>query len=185
MRRISSPSDPDQDLRPGDSVRFVFDGSVVRGMVRRLDERAHPDGALGLPYLVAVTEADDWSGYTAGRDYTIRAACLTLEGDVAPRPPRPRRVVVPNVVSAPSVSSAPRFLVGFMREGGKYPQQGAVLVEAPTLAEANALATTTLQAELETDIAEGREDAGAAVMLVNAAEVGDPVTAGILGQVSW
>ncbi len=181
MRRISATSDSNQDIRPGDSVRFVFDGAVVRGMVRRVDERAHAEAPLGLPYLVAVTQADPSSGYVPGRDYTIRAACLTLEGDVGIRPPRP----APAPARLPSAPAAPRFLVGFMREGGKYPQYGAVLIEAPTLDEANALANRTLAAELEADIAEGREDEGAAVMLVNAAEVGVPVAAGVLGQVSW
>jgi hypothetical protein len=65
--------------------------------------------------------------------------------------------------------------------------QGAILVQANTLDEANALATRTLQAELDTDIAEGRESEGAAVMLVNAAEVtaGPAAGASVLGQVSW
>jgi hypothetical protein len=72
-----------------------------------------------------------------------------------------------------------------MREGGQYPQQGAILVQAPTLDEANAIATRTLAAELEADIAEGREEAGASVMLVNAAEVGPATDSGVLGQVSW
>jgi hypothetical protein len=184
MRRISSPSDPNQDIRPGDVVRFEFDGASVSGMVRRVDERAHPDAPHGLPYIVAVLQADPTSGYHAGRDYTIRAACLQLEGEAASRPPRPDRATRrAAVASAPP--SAPRYLVGFMREGGQYPQQGAILVQAPTLDEANAIATRTLAAELEADIAEGREEAGASVMLVNAAEVGPATDSGVLGQVSW
>lgn len=181
MRRISSPSDPNQDIRPGDTVRFMFDGAGVMGRVRGIDEKAHMDAPHGLPYVVSVMQADPASGYQAGREYTIRSACLVLEGDAVARPPRPERVST-KPAAAPS---APRFLVGFMREGGQYPQQGVILVQAPTLDQANAIATQTLTAELETDIAEGREDAAASVMLVNAAEVGAPSETGVLGQVSW
>ncbi|AMW05138.1 hypothetical protein [Gemmatimonas phototrophica] len=183
MLRISSPSDPNQDIRPGDAVRFDFDGAAVAGTVRRIDVRAHPDAPHGLPYVVSVVQADPASGYQAGRDYTVRAACLVLEGDAVLRPPRPPRSAPRSVQTA--APAAPRFLVGFMREGGQFPQQGAILVQAPTLDEANAIATRTLASELEADIAEGREEAGASVMLVNAAEVGPVTESGVLGQVSW
>lgn len=181
MHRLSTPSDPDQDLGPGDIVQFEFAGAVVRGTVRRLDEKAHPSSPFGLPYLVRVQEADPGSGYTAGREYTVRAANLRRLGEPAPRAPQPPR---PVRVSAPAV---PRFLVGFLREGGQFPVQGAILVQAPTLDQANAIATQALQQELETDIAEGRETEGAMVMLVNAAEVTPALDAapGVLGQVSW
>lgn len=181
MRRISAPSDPNQDIRQGDVVEFVFDGARVSAVVRRVDERAHPDVPYGLPYIVTVLQADPASGYLAGREYTVRAACLVLDGEAANRPPRPERAA-PKALVAPS---APRFLVGFMREGGQYPQQGAILVQAATLDAANAIATQTLTAELETDIAEGREEAGATVMLVNAAEVGPASESGVMSQVSW
>jgi hypothetical protein len=179
MHRLSMPSDPEQDLGPGDVVQFEFAGASVRGRVKRVDEKAHPGSPFGLPYLVAVTEADPSSGYLPGRDYTVRAASLVRIGDPAPRMPRP--------VRAPAVPALPRFLVGYLREGGQFPVQGAILVQANTLDEANALATRTLQAELDTDIAEGRESEGAAVMLVNAAEVtaGPAAGASVLGQVSW
>lgn len=155
----------------------------MRGTVKRVDEKAHPHTPFGLPYLITVSEADPSSGYQAGRDYTVRAACLVLQGEPAPRAPRAPRT--PRQM--PAAPSAPRFLVGFLREGGKFPVTGAVLVQAATLDEANALATKTLQAELETDIAEGREDEGAMVMLVNAAEVTAASGAGamVLGTVSW
>ncbi|GAB1341043.1 hypothetical protein [Gemmatimonas sp.] len=182
MFRLSTPSDPDQDLGPGDLVQFEFAGAPVRGKVRRQDEKAHSQSPFGLPYVVAVSEADPNSGYRSGRDYTIRAANLVRIGDPAPRAPR-----APQVVRAVAAPPAPRFLVGYIREGGQFPVQGVVLVQAATLADANALATQTLQAELDTDIAEGREPDGTMLMLVNAAEVTPTTDAspGILGQVSW
>lgn len=182
MHRLSTPSDPEQDLGPGDVVQFEFAGATVRGTVRRVDEKAHPLSPFGLPYLVAVTEAEPGSGYVAGRDYTVRAASLVRLGDPAPRAPRPARVARP--AAAPL---APQFLVGYLREGGQFPVQGVLLVQAAGLNEANALATQTLHAELERDIAEGREAEGAMVMLVNAAEVTPPggPGEGVLGQVSW
>jgi hypothetical protein len=81
----------------------------------------------------------------------------------------------------------PRFLVGYLREGGQFPVQGSILVQATTLDAANALANTALQEELTKDIAEGRESEGASVMLVNAAEVppSQPPAAAVLAQVSW
>lgn len=182
MFRLSTPSDPDQDLGPGDLVQFEFAGAPVRGKVRRQDEKAHTQSPFGLPYVVAVSEADPNSGYRSGRDYTIRAANLVRIGDPAPRAPR-----APQVVRAPATPPPPRFLVGYIREGGQFPVQGVVLVQAATLADANALATQTLQAELDTDIAEGREPDGTMLMLVNAAEVtpAPDASPGILGQVSW
>ena len=182
MHRLSTPSDPEQDLGPGDVVQFEFAGAVVRGRVRRVDEKAHPSSPFGLPFLVKVLEAHPSSGYTAGRDYTVRAASLVLIGDPAPRAPRPVRIP-----PAPAAPSMPRFLVGYLREGGQFPVQGSILVQANSLDAANALANTTLQEELATDIAEGRENEGAMVMLVNAAEVPatQPPTPAVLAQVSW
>jgi hypothetical protein len=182
MHRLSMPSDPDQDLGPGDVVQFEFAGAVVRGRVRRVDEKAHPSSPFGLPFLVQVVEADPASGYAAGREYTVRAASLVLVGDPAPRAPRPVRAP-----RAPAAPSMPRFLVGYLREGGQFPVQGSILVQASTLDAANALANTALQEELTKDIAEGRESEGASVMLVNAAEVppSQPPAAAVLAQVSW
>lgn len=182
MHRLSTPSDPEQDLGPGDVVQFDFAGAPVRGTVRRLDEKANPLSPFGLPYLVTVSEASPASGYQSGRDYTIRAASLVLVGDPAPRVARPVRPP-----RAPAAPAMPTFLVGYMREGGQFPGQGAILIQAFSLTEANAMATQTLQTELETDIAEGRESEGAMVMLVNAAEIVQRTDgrAGVLGQVSW
>ena len=175
------PSDPEQDLGPGDVVQFEFSGVPVRGTIRRVDEKALATSPFGLPYLVTVTDAPPASGYRSGRDYTLRAASLVRLGEPAPRaaPPVPRRVA-----SAPAL---PRFLVGYLREGGQFPVQGTLLVQSSSLDAANALATTTLQAELEMDIAEGREAAGASVMLVNAAEVSTTASASaaVLAQVRW
>jgi hypothetical protein len=184
MRRLTTPSDPDQDLRPGDAVSFVSEGSRVRGIVRRVDEKAMQQMPQGLPYLVAIIDADPASGYHAGREYTIRAACLVRENDTGERPPRPP-MSNPMAGGAAAASTMPRYLVGYLREGGRFPQQGALLVQASTLDEANAMAQQTISAELEADIAEGREDAGAMVMLVNAAEVTSTNGAAVLGQVSW
>ena len=181
MHFLATPSDPAQDLGPGDVVEFFFAGAGVRGLVRGLDEKAHPASPFGLPYLVHVEEADPRSGYVPGRAYTVRAASLVRIGDPAPRVSRRIRPV-----RSPA-SAVPRFLVGFLREGGQSPMQGAVLVQAPTLDEANALATKVVQQALEQDLAEGREREGAAVVLVNAAEVSAAPDAApaVLGQVSW
>lgn len=163
-------------------MRFTFDNALVRGVVKQVDEKAHQDSPLGLPYLVSVIQAEPASGYQPGRDYTIRAACLIPETDVSGRPARPAKPVAPVAAAAPS---APRFLVGYIREGGQFPVQGVILVQATGLTEANGIATRALEAELAADIAEGREQEGAMVMLVNAAEVAAQPTDGVLGQVSW
>ena len=186
VRRLAAPSSPDQEFAPVDPVVFEFDRHVIRGIVRGLDEMAHPQAPLGLPFLVAVIDGDPRSGYAPGRDYTIRAACLRYDGEAPARvndPPTPLRPRLRRA-SAPPRPALPQFLVAFMREGGRFPMQGVLLVQAPTLDEANALATRTLTAELETDVAEGRDDAGTMVMLLNAADVSVGET-GVLGQVSW
>ncbi|MFN4770503.1 MAG: hypothetical protein ACK5U0_12245 [Gemmatimonas sp.] len=174
-------SDPEQDLGPGDVVQFEFAGAPVRGTIRRVDEKALVPSPFGLPYLVTVTNAHPASGYRAGRDYTLRAASLVRIGEPAPRAAHsvPRR--------PGSAPAHPCFLVGYRREGGQLPVQGTLLVQAPSLDAANALATDTLRAALATDIAEGRETEGASVMLVNAAEVSTTASASaaVLAQVSW
>jgi hypothetical protein len=182
MRRLTAPSSPNQEFAPGDRVLFEYDSHLVRAIVRGIDERAHPQAPFGLPYLVAVIDGDPRSGYAPGRDYTIRAACLRFDGEAPDRAADSVRAPHAAALSRPAV---PQFLVAFMREGGTFPQQGAMLVQAATLDEANALATRSLQAELETDIAAGREQDSATVMLLNAAEVTADSPAGVLGQVSW
>ncbi len=196
MQRLSTPSNPWQDLRPRDVVSFCFEGATVKAEVLRLDEKAHAESPLGAPYRVFVVSAEPGSGYVEGREYTVRAACLVPDGDVSDRPlrdPQPGptvsagRTAMGSGVGA-SVSAAlasPLFLVGYMREGGQFPVQGVLAVQAAGLNEANALATQTLQSELEADLAAGREQEGAMVMLVNAAEVDATVAGGVIGQVSW
>lgn len=193
MQRISTPSNPWQDLRPRDVVSFSFEGATVKAEVLRLDEKAHVESPLGAPYRVYVLSAEPGSGYVEGREYTVRAACLVPDGDLSDRPlrdPQPGPLVSAArgsaVGAAPAaVSAGPMFLVGYLREGGQFPVQGVLLVQAAGLNEANALATQTLQAELEADLAAGREQEGAMVMLVNAAEVESPTASGVIGQVSW
>jgi len=193
MQRISTPSNPWQDLRPRDVVSFSFEGATVKAEVLRLDEKAHVESPLGAPYRVYVLSAEPGSGYVEGREYTVRAACLVAAGDVSDRPlrdPQPGPLVSAGrasvMAAVPAAASAgPMFLVGYLREGGQFPVQGVLLVQAAGLNEANALATQTLQAELEADLAAGREQEGAMVMLVNAAEVESPTASGVIGQVSW
>lgn len=198
MQRLSTPSNPWQDLRPRDVVSFCFEGATVKAEVLRLDEKAHVESPLGAPYRVYVVSAEPGSGYVEGREYTVRAACLVPDGDVSERPlrdPKPGPTVSAGrsiagggsgtMAGASSVSASPMFLVGYLREGGQFPVQGVLLVQAAGLNEANALATQTLQAELEADLAAGREQEGAMVMLVNAAEVDATAAGGVIGQVSW
>jgi hypothetical protein len=196
MQRLSTPSNPWQDLRPRDVVSFCFEGATVKAEVLRLDEKAHVESPLGAPYRVYVVSAEPGSGYVEGREYTVRAACLVPDGDVSDRPPREPQPG-PTVsaartaaggragASAALAPASPMFLVGYMREGGQFPVQGVLLVQAVGLNEANALATQTLQSELEADLAAGREQEGAMVMLVNAAEVDATAAGGVIGQVSW
>jgi hypothetical protein len=186
MQRLSTPSNPWQDLRPRDVVSFCFEGATVKAEVLRLDEKAHAESPLGAPYRVYVVSAEPGSGYVEGREYTVRAACRPLR-DPQPGPmvSGARTVVSGGGVGASSALASPMFLVGYMREGGQFPVQGVLLVQAAGLNEANALATQTLQAELEADLAAGREQEGAMVMLVNAAEVDASAAGGVIGQVSW
>jgi hypothetical protein len=191
MQRISTPSNPWQDLRPRDVVSFSFEGATVKAEVLRQDDKAHVESPLGAPYRVFVMSAEPGSGYVEGREYTVRAACLVPDVDLSDRPlrdPQPGPLVSANRASASAlagvsasggagVSAGPMFLVGYL--------QGVLLVHAAGLNEANALATQTLQTELEADLAAGREQEGAMVMLVNAAEVDVATAGGVIGQVSW
>ena len=88
MQRISTPSNPWQDLRPRDVVSFSFEGATVKAEVLRLDEKAHVESPLGAPYRVYVLSAEAGSGYVEGREYTVRAACLVPDGDLSDRPLR-------------------------------------------------------------------------------------------------
>lgn len=187
VRRLSAPG-TFPAFAPGDGVQFQVAGGLVRGRVTGIDPQARPDLPLGTPYRLNVFSAPPQSGYAAGTDCTIRAACLELD----PTAPEYERslakastvVVLP---APPAVrSSVPTFLVAFMREGGNYPIQGTLLVQGATLDAANAAATAYLNDELETDVKEGRELPEAMVMLLNASEVptADARTA-VVASVSW
>jgi hypothetical protein len=187
VRRISAPG-TFPVFTPGDGVQFGVAGGLVRGRVVGIDAQARRNLPLGAPYRLSVFEAPPNSGYSAGTDCTIRAACLELD----PTAPEYERslaaastvVIEPRRLAArPSV---PTFLVAFMREGGNYPIQGTLLVQGETLDAANAAATTYLNAELQTDVSEGRELPDAMVMLLNASEVPTAdVGISVVASVSW
>ena len=187
VRRISPPG-TFPVFSPGDGVQFQVAGGLVRGRVVGIDAQARKDLPLGAPYRLSVFAAPPQSGYSAGTDCTIRAACLELD----PTVPEYQRslAAASTVVVAPSRPaprpSVPTFLVAFMREGGNYPIQGTLLVQGATLDAANAAATQYLNDELAADVSEGRELPEAMVMLLNAAEVptGDVGTA-VVAAVSW
>ncbi len=187
VRRLSAPG-TFSVFAPGDGVQFEVVGGLVRGRITGVDVQARTDLPLGTPYRLRVSEAPPQSGYAAGADCTIRAACLELD-PTAPRYAESLAAVM-TVTKAPVLlpprPSMPSFLVAFMREGGNYPMQGTLLVQGATLDVANAAATTYLNAELEADVREGRELADAMVMLLNAAEV--PTAPGdnaVVASVSW
>jgi len=187
VRRISAPGSFPV-FSPGDGVQFQVAGGLVRGRVVGIDTQARKDLPLGFPYRVGVFAAPPQSGYTAGADCTIRAACLELD----PTAPGYERslAVASTVVVAPAAlpprPSIPTFLVAYMREGGNYPIQGTLLVQGATLDAANAAATSYLNTELATDVSEGRELAEAMVMLLNAAEIPTtPVDDAVVAAVSW
>jgi hypothetical protein len=148
-------------------VQFGVAGGVVRGRVVGIDAQARKDLPLGAPYRVSVFAAPPQSGYSAGTDCTIGAACLELD-PTAPEYERSLAVASTVVIEPrrlPARPSVPTFLVAFMREGGNYPIQGTLLVQGETLDAANAAATTYLNAELAADVSEGRELPDAMVML--------------------
>ncbi len=187
VRRLSAPGSFPV-FSPGDGVQFQVAGGLVRGRVAGIDVQARKDLPLGTPYRIGVIAAPLQSGYSAGTDCTIRAACLELD----PTAPRYAEslAAASTVTVAPVMISArpstPTFLVAYMREGGNYPIQGTLLVHGTTLDAANAAATTYLNEELAADVKEGRELPDAMVMLLNASEVptadvGTPVVA----SVSW
>lgn len=190
VRRLSAPG-TFPVFAPGDGVQFQVAGGLVRGRVAGVDDQARKDLPLGTPYRLGVIAAPPQSGYSAGIDCTIRAACLELDptapGYQSSLASARSVVVVPALPSPPAARpSVPTFLVAYMREGGNYPIQGTLLVQGATLDAANAAATTYLNVELEGDVKEGRELAEAMVMLLNASEV--PATAAdvaVVASVSW
>ncbi len=187
VRRLSAPG-TFPVFTSGDGVQFQVAEGVVRGRVIGLDAQARKDLPLGAPYRVSVIATPPQSGYSAGTECTIRAACLELD-PTAPEYERSLAVASTVVVEPrrlPPRPSVPMFLVAFMREGGNYPIQGTLLVQGATLDAANAAATQYLNDELATDVSEGRELPEAMVMLLNAAEVPTvDVGTAVVAAVSW
>ena len=187
VRRLSAPGSFPV-FTAGDGVQFQVAGGVVRGRVVGIDAQSRRDLPLGAPYRVSVFVAPPQSGYAAGVDCTIRAACLELD-PMAPgyeRSLAAASTVVVATAALPPRPSIPTFLVAYMREGGNYPIQGTLLVQGATLDVATAAATSYLNTELATDVSEGRELAKAMVMLLNAAEIPTtPVDDAVVAAVSW
>ncbi len=172
---------PFPNFATGIGVQFHVPAGVVRAVITALDAQARREMPQGLPYRLRIRAAPAGCGYEAGREYTIRAACLELDPD-AEQPPQPA------VSADASLPTRPMFLVAFMREGGTIPVQGTVLVTAETLEAASAAAMAQLTAELEADVRERGESAEAMVLLLNASEV-PPLTsssaATVLASVTW
>ncbi len=173
-------------FEPGDAVRFFIGAGAVRASVLGIDIKARSDLPSGLPLRISVLEAPLHCGYVGGREYTIRASCLEFEGPVPVRALAPVPAAPPPKPVAPA---APMFLVAYMREGGNFPIQGVLLVQAESLQAASAAATESLTAELAADVRDQGELPEATVMLLNAAEV-PPVgttAAGVavIAAVSW
>ncbi|WP_411279542.1 hypothetical protein [Gemmatimonas sp.] len=160
---------------PGEAVQFQVAAGMVRGRVSGIDIQARRDLPLGTPYRLAVVEAPHHSGYRAGADCTIRAACLQRDGEA------------PGAVATVAMPVAPpTFLVAFMREGGNFPIQGVLLVRGVTLDAANAAAMQSLTDDLEADVRERGELPEAIVMLLNASEVPTPaIDVAVVASVSW
>lgn len=180
VRRLTAHA-PFPAFVPGDRVQFQLSAGLVRAQVSGIDAHARKDLPLGVPYRLSVIEAPAQSGYRVGMDCTIRAACLERD-DVA------SASVLGATVGIVPLSSAtrPMFLVAFLREGGNYPIQGALLVQGASLDEANAAAMQSLTAELEADVRERGELPEAMVMLLNASEVPTPaVDVAVVASVSW
>lgn len=173
-------------FEPGDTVCFYLGGHAVRASVLGVDLKARHDLPSGRPYLVSVLEASPPSGYIGGREYTIRASCLTFEGEAPVRAGRATTVVP---LPTPVAPAAPMFLVAYLREGGNFPIQGTLLVQADSLQAASAAATESLTAELAADVRDQGELPEAMVMLLNAAEVPPmgimPPDAAVIAAVSW
>lgn len=164
----------------GSVVQFHVPAGVVRAVILGVDTQARRDMPQGLPYRLTVRSAPAGCGYDAGRDYTLRAACLELDPDAEQPAPPP--------IVAASAPLRPMFLVAFMREGGTTPVQGTVLVMADTLEAASAAAMAQLQAELEADVRERGESPEAMVLLLNASEVPSIASSGdanVLASVTW
>ena len=187
VRRLSAPGSYPVFL-PGDFVQFLVTGGPVRARVVEVDVQARKDLPLGTPYRLCVIAAPPPSGYAAGTDCTIRAACLERDPTV------PRHAE--SLAAASDVTVAPvapelhpaikTFLVAFMREGGNFPLQGALIVQGDSLQAASEAAMRSLTSELEADVRERGELPEAMVMLLNAAEVPSAAAGvAVVASVAW
>ena len=187
VRRLSAPGSYPVFL-PGDFVQFLVTGGPVRARVVEVDVQARSDLPLGTPYRLCVIAAPPPSGYAAGTACTIRAACLERDPTV------PRHAE--SLAAASDVTVAPvapelhpaikTFLVAFMREGGNFPLQGALIVQGDTLQAASEAAMRSLTSELEADVRERGELPEAMVMLLNAAEVPSAAAGvAVVASVAW
>ena len=188
VRRLSAPG-VFPVFSPGDGVQFQVAGGLVRARVIGVDTRARQDLPHGSPYRLRVFDAPPQSGYAAGSDCTIRAACLELDPTAAGYE---RSLATASTVvfapdeSAPIPGDVPTFLVAFQREGGNAPLQGALLVQGATLEEASAVAMQSLIAELDADVRDRGELPEATVKLLSASEV-PTANAGraVVASVTW
>ncbi len=192
VRRLSAPGSYPVFL-PGDFVQFLVTGGPVRARVVEVDVQARKDLPLGTPYRLCVIAAPPPSGYAAGTACTIRAACLERDPTV---PRHAESLAAESLAAASDVTVAPvapelhpaikTFLVAFMREGGNFPLQGALIVQGDSLQAASEAAMRSLTSELEADVRERGELPEAMVMLLNASEV-PPAAAGVavVASVAW
>lgn len=187
VRRLSAPGSCPVFL-PGDFVQFLVTGGPVRARVVEVDVQARKDLPLGTPYRLCVIAAPPPSGYAAGTACTIRAACLERDPTV------PRHAE--SLAAASDVTVAPvapelhpaikTFLVAFMREGGNFPLQGALIVQGDSLQAASEAAMRSLTSELEADVRERGELPEAMVMLLNASEVPSAAAGvAVVASVAW
>lgn len=174
-------------------MQFYVAGGLVRARVSGVDVQARTDLPLGTPYRLRVIAAPPQSGYTGGTDSTIRAACLELD-PTAPRYAESlagaTTVADTTFMIAPSPAAPqpglPTFLVAFLREGGNFPLQGALIVQGESLQAASAAAMESLNAELAADVRERGELPEATVMLLNASEVPEAAAGvAVVASVTW
>ena len=187
VRRLSAPG-VFPVFSPGDGVQFQVAGGLVRARVIGVDTRARQDLPHGSPYRLRVFDAPPQSGYAAGTDCTIRAACLELDPTAAgyARSLAAASSVVLDPDGFAPPPGLPTFLVAFQREGGNAPIQGALLVQGATLEEASAAAMQSLIAELDADVRDRGELPEATVKLLSASEV-PMANAGraVVASVTW
>ena len=207
MRRLSAPGSYPVFL-PGDFVQFLVTGGPVRARVVEVDVQARKDLPLGTPYRLCVIAAPPPSGYAAGTACTIRAACLERDPTVprhaeslaaeslAAESLAAESLAAESLAAASDVTVAPvapelhpaikTFLVAFMREGGNFPLQGALIVQGDSLQAASEAAMRSLTSELEADVRERGELPEAMVMLLNAAEVPSAAAGvAVVASVAW